>query len=238
MPSIAAIPRNNFHTRFEVAKADILAYFDFARDIAFRFSNQLATQRMLEESGTRRPSLNKKASRICCELANEMGCSLAYINQCKVSARAFSREAVDEIFADCEAARHVPTQEFFIALTRIPMEYRPGWVEAAVRGHWTASQIKEECKKEYGVRSNGGKQPRRPVTLVETVSMFDATTHRLNAIFERLQEVQVGVSGGPQGVSFRVPRSLMTNVSECRTALDALRIGLTGVSQPVRRRAA
>ena len=232
------IPRNNFTARFEAAKTDILAYFEFARDIAFRFSNQLTTQKLLEESGARRPSLNKKASRICFELANEMGCSPAYINQCKVSARAFSRELVDQILSDCEAARHVPTQEFFIALTRIPMEERRGWIEAATNEHWSASRIKEESKRVYGVRSNGGKEPMRPRSLPEALSKFDAAYARLNSVFERLREVQVGVSEGPQGVSFRVPRSLMSKISESRTALDALRKGLTGVSQPVRRRAA
>lgn len=238
MPSIAAIPRNNFTIRFEAAKAEILAYFEFARDIAARFASQIAAQRLLEESGKRPQSRGIKAGKICCILAAQLRCSMSFIYQCRSSARAFTDELVEEILSACEATEFVPTQEFFIALTRIPMEERSGWVEAAIRGHWTASQIKEECKKEYGVRSNGGKQPRRPVTLSETASMFDATNSRLNAIFDRLQEVQVGVSGGPQGVSFRVPRSLMTNVSECREALSAFREELTGISRPVRRRAA
>jgi hypothetical protein len=238
MPTLATIPRRDFITRFETAKTEVFAYFEFSRDIARRFAAQLAAQKRSEESGQRPPTKNKKAGRICCELANEMTCSLAYINQCKVSARAFSKKAVDDILAACEEARHVPTQEFFIALARIPMEHRPGFIEAAVTGRWSASRIKEESKREYGVRSNGGKQPRRPVTLVETVSMVDSVYSRLNAIFERLQEVQVGVSGGPQGVSFRVPRSLMTNVNECREALDAFREELTGITRPARRRAA
>jgi hypothetical protein len=238
MPSIAAIPKNHFTTRFEAAKTEILAYFEFARDIGSRFASQLAAQRLLEESGKRARSRRIKAGKICYILAAQLSCSTSFIYQCRSTARAFSAELVEEILAACEAARIVPTQEHFIALTRIPVQYRPGWIEAAIRGHWTASQIKEECKKEYGVRSNGGKQSRRPVTLSETVSMFDVINSRLNAVFERLREVQVGVSEGPQGVSFRVPRSLMTNVSECREALGAFREELTGISRPVRRRAA
>jgi|GEM_PF-6107999 len=238
MPSIAAIPRNNFTTRFEAAKAEILAYFEFAHDIASRFASQLAAQRLLEESGKRPRSKRIKAGKICCILAHQLNCSMAYVYQCRSSARAFSDELVEGTLAACEAARFVPTQEFFIALARIPMEHRPGFIEAAVTGRWSASRIKEECKKEYGVRSNGGKQPRRPVTLIETASMFDSAYSRLNAIFERLYEVQVGVSGAPQGVSFRVPRSLMSNVNECREALDAFREELTGISRPARRRAA
>jgi hypothetical protein len=238
MPSIAAIPRNNFSTRFEAAKTEILAYFEFARDIAVRFASQLAAQRLLEESGKRPRSRRIKAGKICCILAARLRCSMSFIYQCRSSARAFSAELVEEILAACEATEFVPTQEFFIALTRIPIQYRPGWIEAAVRGHWNASQIKEECKREYGVRSNGGKEPMRPRSLPEALSKFDAAYARLNSVFERLREVQVGVSGGPEGVSFRVPRSLMTNINECRTALDALRKGLTGISQPVRRRAA
>lgn len=239
MPNSRDLPHFDFDTQFEIAKTKITAYFELCRDIAARFAAQLTAQRRQEEAGQRPPSRRIKAGKICCLLANDIGRSYAFVNQCKVSARAFSKRAVDEILTACEAARHVPTQEFFIALSRIPTELRPGWIEAAVKGRLTASKIKEESKREYGVRSNGGRQPRRPVSLDETISKFASACSHLHAIFERLSEVQVGVVSPPLGVNFQVPRAVMTNVADCREALDSLRAELTRATpRPARGRGA
>ena len=219
-------PRRPFEDEFSEARERVLEYFDFAYVLADRVATRIRQLRQLEEEGKRKPSKGKNVRRVIAEAAQEFDVSTSYCQAAKLCGREFSRRERNSLLRRFEERGLIPTREHFIALAAVPRPDRPYFIDAMLTNGWTAKRIKEERKRQYGVRSNGYQRPRPPRTALEALAHLDLATARLEVVFERLREVQAGVSCGPVGVDFRVPRALMPRVQACRDALAEVRAGI------------
>jgi len=220
------IPQRDFNQLFEQACDDIWAYFDVAYEIAARVREERMRLRQLEDEGKRTRSKGRNVQKIVSLAAYEFDVAYSSASQAKQCGLTFSQDYVEVFLLDCRVAGYVPCRQTFIELASVPYRSRNRFARQVIEHHWNAAHIKQRRIAEFGNRSNGGRRPRPPATLGQAQDQLDRAYSRLETIFDRLRQVQVGVVGAPPGVDFRVPRNLMPQLTACLESLDEIRDAL------------
>ena len=217
------IPQRDFDQLFQQACDDIWAYFDVAYEIAARIREGRTLRRQLELEGKRARSKCLNVRKVVALAAHELDVSYSFANQAKKCGLTFSEGYVEEFLLDCRTAEYLPCRQTFIELASVPYRSRNRFARQVIEHRWDAAQIKQHRIAEFGNRSNGGRRPSPPATLEQTQEQLGRAYSRLEAIFDRLREAQIGVVGAPPGVDFRVPRALMPQLNACLESLDEIR---------------
>lgn len=229
-------PTPDFDFQFAQARESIQQYFDYGRLV------EVTTR--CHDFATEDPKVNpygplpKSQARICHEIANEHGLSASYTYQARKTARTFTNAQVEELLGRFYEARYLPCRETFISISRIPDADRADWVEAIIENNWSTPVVKEMSILEYGNRSNGGRTKKPPRTLHQARRQLGKLDSHMGVIFDLLRHVQEGTTNPPDGIDFRVPRSVMPTLRDCAAGMKAVLDQLAAVAQAGRRRQA
>lgn len=215
-------PTPDFDRQFNEARETILQYFDYGREV--QAESQRYLRSLPDYNNSQRPKKPRKVpARVCIEFANANGLSYSYTSQARKTARTFTDAQVERLLERFYEARYLPCRETFIFLTRVPKIDHARWIEAMIEENWSAQHLKRLSLQTYGNRSNGGKKKRPPGTLYEAQRDLDRIASHLEVVFDRFHEVRADRSGIPEGIDFRIPRSLLPMLTSCLASLDEVR---------------